>query len=641
MGIFQKNIEVLDRFDHALSEKIKKLTLSEDIQFTADGMILSDSSDRDIFFRSSDTGRGVSKITDHGYLRDSEVIIICGFGLGRHITDIINSTPQSVFILVIESEIKIVRAALEVIDIEPILSCGRVSLSVGEDSISAVLNRVEDYFGVFTIRDIKVIKYPSSIKLNPSYYLEIDKRIKELRDLARFNRATLEKFTPLWQSHIFNNLISILTKPGIRGLFGKFKDKPAVIISAGPSLDKNIKWLSTAVGKIVIISVDTAVRTLVNNNISPDFIVSLDPLLENYSHLEGLENKLKNVYLVANPVTYPEIIKRYMGNILIMTYGDPLMQWFEKFIGERGETIVGGSVATSAFDFAYKLGANPIILAGQDLSFYGRRAYTGGSYYNERWIDEVCSHETLSTRHGSTVLLESEREVDDFFSGIVITSNKMLSWKRWFETMIKKIEIHCVNATEGGARIEGAVEIPLNEAIHLWCKGGIPTEDIINNYLKTVNRPDVNQIYTNMVKLSMDIKGIQKLSSDGVEISNGLMNIMNKYDSKGNHIHYYLEKMSLLAIQMLDSKEFFDINRWGIDSLLDRVNLTMRQKSGESASMIDTVKSYQIFFHGIHDICRRFSYHLDKGIQEIKMNFRHEFTHTDTKISNDQIAITK
>jgi hypothetical protein len=136
-----------------------------------------------------------------------------------------------------------------------------------------------------------------------------------------------------------------------------------------------------------------------------------------------------------------------------------------------------------------------------------------------------------------------------------------------------------------------------------------------------------------MVKLSMDIKGIQKLSSDGVEISNGLMNIMNKYDSKGNHIHYYLEKMSLLAIQMLDSKEFFDINRWGIDSLLDRVNLTMRQKSGVSASLIDTVKSYQMFFHGIHDICRRFSYHLDKGIQEIKTNFIHEFTHRDTKIT--------
>lgn len=641
MSIFQKNIEFLNRFDPILSERVKDIGLSGDIKFTNNGMVALTSGGKEIFFRRQDTDKGIKKITDYGNLKSSEVIVVYGFGLGGHILDIINSTPQSVFILVIESDMKLFRAALELIEIEPIISCGKVSLSVGEDSVSAVINRVEEQFGVFTSRDIKVIKYPPSIEINPPYYSEIDGRIKELLELARINRATLEKFASIWQGHIFNNLKFILTSPGINGLFGKFKDMPAVIVSAGPSLDKNVKWLSMSEGKVIIISVDTAVRTLLNNNIKPDFILSLDPLVENYYHLEGLENQLKDSCLVANPVTYPEIIKKYKGSVLIMTYCDPLIQWFERFIDEKGETTVGGSVATSAFDFAYRLGGNPIILIGQDLSFYGGRAYTEGSYYNQRWIEEVNGSETLSIKHGTTVLSETGTEADDFFSGLVTTSRKMLSWKRWFEIMIGKGKMECINATEGGVNIEGAVEMPLSEAVNKWCKEDICAKDIIREYISKVKMSDINGLFKGMIALSREIKGLQKLSSEGAEISDGLFNLINTDGGKTNYINKYLEKMSILAIQMLDSKDFFDINRWGIDLLLDSVNLEMRHSNEKPQSLLDTLKSYQTFFNGINEICGRFSQRLDKGIMELNSFGKMDKLIAGIEITNNQISIIK
>ncbi len=652
MNIFQKNIEVLDRFDPHLSKRVINAKLSDDIKFTNNGMLISGSGGREIIFRKQDINRGVKKITDYGNLKSSEVIIVCGFGLGGHILDIINSTPQSVFILIIESDIKLFRAALEVAEIEPIVSCGRVSLSVEEDSVSAVISRLEEYFGVFTARDVKVIKYPPSIEINPSYYREIDNRIIELLDLARINRATLEKFASVWQGHIFSNLKSMLTRPGINGLFGKFKDKPAVIVSAGPSLDKNAKWLYMAKGKMLIISVDTAVRTLLNNNIMPDFILSLDPVIENYYHLEGLEEQLKDVCLVANPVTYPEIIKKYKGHVLIMTYGDPLIQWFERFIDEKGETMVGGSVATSAFDFAYRLGANPIILIGHDLSFYGRRAYTEGSYYNQRWVEEINGSETLSAKHGRTISLETGTEADDFFSGVVTTSKKMLSWKRWFEIMISKGMVRCINATEGGVKIEGAFEMPLSEAVNMCCKEDIGIENIIKDYINMTKKSDINRLFNSMVKLSMEIRDLQKLSSEGAEISNGLFKLIESgVRNQGSGVNpalmhkwgvnQYLEKISILAIQMLDSKDFFDINRWGIDLLLDSVNLEMRHPSEKTNSLLDTLKSYQSFFNGINEICSRFSQRLDKGIMELKVFGKMDKPIGKTGITNNQIPITK
>ncbi|MBI3814219.1 MAG: motility associated factor glycosyltransferase family protein [Nitrospinae bacterium] len=640
MGIFQKNIEVLNRFDPALSERIKNFTLPADIKFTDEGILVKSPQRpltppsphfnkegekggvEGVFFRKQEKGKGIPKITDYGHLKSSEVIIICGFGLGGHILDIINSTPQSAFILVIESEIKLFRAALELVDIEPVISCGRISLSIGEDSIYAVHGRIEEYFGVFTARDVKVIKYPPSLEINPSYYAGIDNRIKELLNLARLNRATLEKFTPVWQGHIFSNLMAILTRPGINGLFGRFKDKPAVIVSAGPSLDKNIKWLSAAKGKIIIIAVDTAVRTLLANNLKPDFLLSLDPLVENYYHLEGLEPQLKDVCLVANPVTYPEIIKRYRGDVLIMGYGEPLMQWLESFIGEKGETAVGGSVATSAFDFAHRLGAAPIIFIGQDLSFYGRRAYTGGSYYNQRWIEEINFNEILPMKHNAAVLQEAGDEAEDFFSGTVMTSGKMLSWKKWFEIMIKKGGINCKNATEGGVKIDGASGMPFNEVVDRYSKEDIDIKSIISEYISNMEKPDVSGLLKGMTEMSRSIKDIQKLSSEGAEISGGLL----KLGGQVSNTNYYLEKMSVLAIQMLDSKDFFDINRWGIDSLLDSVNLEMRHERGKSLSLIETIKSYQTFFNGMDEICSRFSRRLERGIEEIISNFQFQIS---------------
>jgi hypothetical protein len=641
MNIFQKNIDVLNRFAPLLSERVKDIWLPESIKFANGGIYVSNSKGREIFLGRQNINRGVKKITDYGNLKGSEVIVVYGFGLGGHILDIINSTPQSVFILVVESDIKLFRAALEIIDVEPIISCGKVSLSVGEDGISAVINRVEEHFGVFTSRDVKVIKYPQSIEINPPYYSEIDNRVKELLDLARINRATLERFASVWQGHIFNNLKSMLTRHGINGLFGKFKDKPAVIVSAGPSLDKNVKWLSMAEGKAIIIAVDTAVRTLLNNDIKPDFVLSLDPLVENYYHLEGLENQLKDSCLVANPVTYPEIIKRYKGDVLIMTCGDPLIQWFERFIDEKGETTVGGSVATSAFDFAFRLGGAPIILIGQDLSFYGGRAYTEGSYYNQRWIEEVNGGETLSIKHGNTILSETGAEVGDFFSGLVATSNKMAGWKRWFEIMIGKRKAKCINATEGGVNIEGSIEMPLSEAVNIWCKEDICAKDIVRGYIGKAKPADIHGLFNNMIKLSGEIKGLQKLSSEGAEISDGLVKLINMGEGKASYINKYLEKMSILATQMLDSKDFFDINRWGIDLLLDSVNLEMRHPSENAHSLLDTLKSYQTFFKGINEICSKFSRRLEKGIRELKAFGNMDKSIAKTEINNNQISIIK
>lgn len=51
---------------------------------------------------------------------------------------------------------------------------------------------------------------------------------------------------------------------------------PAIVVSAGPSLNNNIMELKKAVGKAFIIAVDTAVKPLVKAGIIPDMFAMLD-----------------------------------------------------------------------------------------------------------------------------------------------------------------------------------------------------------------------------------------------------------------------------------------------------------------------------------------------------------------------------
>ena len=73
------------------------------------------------------------------------------------------------------------------------------------------------------------------------------------------------------------NVPAILNSPGILGLKSQMADIPAAVVSAGPSLDKNIQLLKRGAEKFLIIAVSTALKPLLKTGVFPDFIVAIDP----------------------------------------------------------------------------------------------------------------------------------------------------------------------------------------------------------------------------------------------------------------------------------------------------------------------------------------------------------------------------
>ena len=125
-----------------------------------------------------------------------------------------------------------------------------------------------------------------------------------------------------------------------------------------------------------------------------------------------------------------------------------LMKWIERLTGEKGEITHGGSVSTNAYDFARRLGASPVYLAGQDLAFTGGHAHARGSYLDEQVhlrTGRLYTPEMLN-RFQLTAL--PKIFVRGIRSGTVHTNQKMMIFLSWFQ---KRGDRNLVNATDDGA----------------------------------------------------------------------------------------------------------------------------------------------------------------------------------------------
>lgn len=616
------NLKLLKSNNPLLYEKVLKTDSHGFDEKKFDGetilsLTFSSKKSASLVFQSKKMDSKVLKLTSYKNLKDYDVIVIEGFGLGEHILEIIEATSDSTFILVIEQDIQFFREIIHYVDLKPFF-IKRFSLSVNEPPFQATRKRLEDYFGVYTIKDIKVFRDPVSIELDPEYYDEIDSQLAGLSEVAKLNQATLKKFSGIWQRHILSNLKSVVIMPGINELFNEFQGIPTIIVSAGPSLDKNIEWLAGAKGKAIIMAVDTAFKPLLRHNILPDFVVSLDAQEENYKHLEGV--KEKEVCLIANPVVHPAVIKEFSGTIFMMNFGDPLMLWIENQIGKKGETLSGGSVATSVFDLAYKLGSSPIILVGQDLSYTDNRAYAEWCYFDRVWLDEISKFRTLKDIQNSKSAGDGNFYEKGIFREEIYTSSKMFNWKQWFEVMIQQNEIHCVNSTEDGLEIQGVEFLPLKEAISLYCIKKINVKKVILDVKSKYQITDITTFIKHLKELKDKVSRMGYIGKEGNKVSSLLLKISENLDQQQLNFDIHLQKMGIFAEQILNEQEFIEINKWCVETLLDKMKIEspVQDKNRNDTDLIrHSIRSYHILFEGIDEMCSHYENKLDQAIGEL------------------------
>lgn len=617
MNVYVKNLKALEAKDRALASKVRATPDDPRIRLLKAGgkataIEVTTADGESVVFKKQPLPSNVRRITERKQFGFSEVMILLGVGLGETLAETLAASDAGTFILLVESNPVFFKKLLEGFDVAELISDPRVVISIGEDPVDAIMHRLEDEFGVFTRSNFQVIKHGTAVACDSGYYQAVEKVLARQKQMAEGNLVSMNRLSSVWQENIFSNLDAILRNPGIKHLFGRMAGIPAVIVAAGPSLDKNCHWLLNARDSMLIICVDTALKTLLKNGVTPHIVVALDALLQNYYHLAGAERA--DYTLVVNPVTYPLILTECVGPMMITSYSEPMVQWLEQFTGDLGENLTGGSVATAAFDLAIRMGCSPIILTGQDLAFTGNRTHSGGGA-NEEFIynaaGEMSGAETL---HNEAISFENRGIVEGNLGHTLKSSVKMTTWRNWFEIRIAQKGVDCINATEGGAAIVGAKPMCLPEVMLGYGRKHRDIDKIIAA-ARPVHLPaDIAFIRQKMDALAAKARDIKKVCSLGIKEAEKLGAAAQRkgqteaMESAARACGNYLG-------MIMSETEFMGINRWRMEGTMDRIQrLRGGLKTADQAKQaFINAESFLIFFKDAYQITRE----LEKNIRSI------------------------
>ncbi|MCF6465222.1 motility associated factor glycosyltransferase family protein [Clostridium sp. Cult2] len=321
--------------------------------------------------------------------------------------------------------------------------------------------------------------------------------IKDKKSSIGTNLAFQER----WILNSMKNFKEVLSTPNILlEKKGAFKNKPAILVAAGPSLDEEIENVRYIKGKglAYIFSVGSAINTLIHHNIYPDAATTYDPGVFNQKVFERIKEKgISDIPVIFGSSVGYETLINYPGDKYHMiTSQDTVSNYYLK--NQDGESISimqdAPSIAVVTVQLLYELGFNPIVLVGQNLAYKGKERHSEGVYYSR----EVSEKE-----------MEKGLWVKDVYGNEVLTNEGFNRMKQQMEYYIEALpNIEIINTTKGGAQIEGTSFRELTSVIdkHLkervaednWLEGNKTQYD--KGYLKTQSEK-IDRAYKRAFKL--------------------------------------------------------------------------------------------------------------------------------------------
>lgn len=393
-------------------------------------------------------------IQNLGDIKSKGTIFLLGMGNGMLIKELLLQTKEDVNIAVFEPSINIFIEVLNSIDIHEIFEKRVIGLAIeglNEDEKEGIIN---SFLTFSNLSYMKKIIHPNYSEIFPNRILNDMKLIQKKISYIIVGENTNLQFTTVMAENLFKNLRYICDSYKADQICSVIPlDIPAIIVAAGPSLNKNIKELKRAKNKSFIIAVDTALKPLIKEGIIPDIFVMIDGLkpIELFK-AEGVEN----IPMIASAVSAYDVFEFHKG--MKFYYRESyayINDIFDKLDIPFRNIPTGGSVANNAFAFAYLSGFSTIILVGQDLALTGNKPYADGTF-----------EETIKTVDTKGAIM-----VEGNIEPLVPTVINLKIFLDWYNDYLSLVEgVRVINATEGGAKISNTEIMTLKEAIDKECK---------------------------------------------------------------------------------------------------------------------------------------------------------------------------
>lgn len=401
-------------------------------------------------------------------IHSGDYVLLYGLGLGYHLKPILDVIGPSGKLLVVELNREIMSAAFTLIKFTEILSYPNFGIVSGNNDkeVSENMNHAfSKEWNKCPSEKSKTLIHPSSFKCVPANFKKIQ---------TTFEMQLIEKQTKFaWSEHEKNNYMInreyVKKGKGIKELKGKYKKKPAFFISAGPSLNRALPFLSKLSEMFYLIAVDTSLPVLLKSQIKPHFFVSVDPQDISFNHISNYLNE--NIPVILTPTANPKTVLHYSGEkyFVVQRTSEINKIELEELIREKGESKGGGSVSCIALDIMVQMGFDPIIFVGQDCSFPGNRLYADNSFEDEILINLLNEQNTMEMISRENIKGKKEVTIEDKFGNKVISHQHLYLYLRYLEQIVQNYkQVTFYNWLSLGARVEGVKDInSINEILRL------------------------------------------------------------------------------------------------------------------------------------------------------------------------------
>jgi len=420
---------------------------------------------------------GVEQLAEEMADREDGRVPMCyfvdGFGLGYHVKALFEQLAEPAFIVVSEPNIALLRTALEHFDYSDMFASDRL-IVITTAQRGEIFKKLEHHahammMGVLFTQPLQ--------RINQDFHAAIHTLISEYAAYVRTTLVTVLGNSVRTCENILNNLPTYVATESIDILQNRFSGCPAVVVSAGPSLKRNIKILKEIRDKVVVVAVQTTLKPLLAEGIRPDFVTSLDYHAVSKGFFEGLDDRdLHEVHLVAEPKAHWDVVDYYRERGCVSLLGNEFAQLVLRGMEDPHDNLRAGcTVAHLAFYLAQYLGADPILFIGQDLGFTDNVYYSPGVELHSIWKPELGRFGTIEMKEWERIIRMRGilRQVQDIHGKPIYTDEQMFTYLQQFEKDFAQCPAQVIDATEGGVLKQFCKTMPLQEAANLYCRDPI------------------------------------------------------------------------------------------------------------------------------------------------------------------------
>ncbi|EPW1242019.1 6-hydroxymethylpterin diphosphokinase MptE-like protein [Campylobacter coli] len=438
---------------------------------------------------------------------------VCIYGIGNALL-IKNLAKHYKHLFVFESEIELFILALSTIDLSEELCSGKIYLvDIEEERVDIqllILFDMKDMFEYLSLYEMFVnnVYYKK-------FYEDIWHRADELceKNIEVIVRNLISNLNIGFEcySHLLQNIPSMLESIPFQRILSERKNKfeNAIVVSAGPSLAKQLPLLKAYQDKAVIFCADGALSMLEKKGIVPDYVTNLDFTDLAMKFFQNKENKTSLNMLSC--ATHPSLV-HFLDNKSVVLRDDPLYQRFN--LNDFGYIDTGTHVSHFSYTLALALGFKNIIMIGQDLAFDKEgNSHSKGFDFGEKF--------------------SGEENIDKLKIPAYAGKGEVLTHTTWNDYRIKLEYLFACNdqkakfynATEGGARINFTEELSFKECCEKLLTKEKPKFELPKSLTK--NRSD-KLLVKFKEKIQKDQENAKRFLDDALALKQILENILSK-----------------------------------------------------------------------------------------------------------------